>query len=188
MRWIVFILLLAICLTLDQAFLQVIAIGSIFPGTCGALVVFVALFAPRPTALWAALLAGTMLDLGSPAVDAQGHPYYVIGPYALGFVLGAYLVLLLRSIVFRRNPLTVGMLTLPFLLAVSVIFLAIWSIRGFYADAQLPWHSESVTSQIAQMIGWATYSALLALPLGWLLLITWSLWGFDQLPARPSRR
>ena len=47
MRWGVFILALAVCLTLDISFLQVLAIGPIFPGVCGALVVYVALFAPR---------------------------------------------------------------------------------------------------------------------------------------------
>ena len=188
MRWLAFIIALAACLTLDQAFLQVLAIGTVFPGTCGALVVFVAMFAARPTALWAALLTGLMLDLGAPVVNSQGQPYYVPGPYALGFVLGAYLVLLLRPIVFRRNPLTVGMLTLPMLLAVSVIYLAIWSVRGFYADTQLPWMTESVTREIARMLGWAGYSAILAVPLGWLLLLTWPLWRFDTVPARSGRR
>ena len=130
MRWGVFILALAVCLTLDISFLQVLAIGPIFPGVCGALVVYVALFAPRQTALWAALITGVMLDLGSPALFGESQMVHVIGPHALGYVFGAYLVLLLRSIVVRRNPLTVGMLVLPCLLAASLVYMGIWSISA----------------------------------------------------------
>lgn len=187
MRWIVFVIALAVALSLDSSFLQVLAIGPVFPGICGALVVFVALFAPRLTALWAALITGLMLDLGSPSISGEGLAFHVIGPHALGFVLGAYLVVLLRSVVVRRNPFTVGMLVLPCLLAMSAVSMAIWSVRGFYSDAPVPWGDGSIGGELGRSIGWAVYSALLAIPVGWLLLLSWSLWRFDPSVVRGSR-
>lgn len=188
MRWGVFILALAICLTLDLSFFQALAIGPVFPGVCGALVVYVALFAPRQTALWAALVTGIMLDLGSPALWGMDRIVHVIGPHALGFVFGAYLVLLLRSIVVRRNPLTVGMLVLPCLLAVSLVYMGIWSIRDIYSETHLPWAGVSSTGELGRMLGWAFYSAIIAIPIGWLLLLSWGLWKFDPSALRAVRR
>ena len=188
MRWGVFILALALCITLDISFIQVIAIGPIFPSVCAALVVFVALFAPRQTALWAALFTGVMLDLGSPVVLGSEDMVHVIGPHALGLVLGAYLVLLLRSIVVRRNPLTVGMLVVPCLLAASLVSMAIWTIRGFYGELEVPWAGLTAAGELGRIIGWAVYSALVAIPIGWLLLLSWTVWKFDPTALRTVRR
>ena len=188
MRWGVFILALAVCLTLDIAFLQVLAIGPIFPGVCGALVVYVSLFAPRLTALWAALLTGVMLDLGSPALLSTDQVIHVIGPHALGFVFGAYLVLLLRSIVVRRNPLTVGMLILPCLLAASLVYMGLWSIRTFYVETQVPWVGDTAVGELGRLMGWAFYSAIIGIPIGWLLLLSWGIWKFDPAALRAARR
>ena len=188
MRWPAFIIALAVTLTLDQAFLQVLAIGPVFPGCTATLVVFVALFAPRSTSMWAAFIAGLMIDLAQPAIMNGNEPYHVIGPSTLGYVLGTYLVLLIRPMIFRRNPLSLGMLCFPFLLAVGVIYIAMWSIRGFYPDTGVPWGQSAVTREFARILGQAVYSAILAIPLGWILLASWPAWKFDPMPARSGRR
>ena len=188
MRWGVFVLALALCLTLDISFIQVLAIGPIFPSVCAALVVFVALFAPRSTALWAALYTGVMLDLGSPVLLDGQEVIHVIGPHALGLVLGAYLVILLRSIVVRRNPLTVGMLVVPCIMAASLVSMAIWTFRGFYDGVEVPWAGLTAAGELGRILGLAVYSALVAIPIGWLLLLSWTVWKFDPTALRAARR
>jgi rod shape-determining protein MreD len=188
MRWGVFVIALAIFLVMDQSFLQVLALGSVFPGVCGTLVVYVAMFSPRSTSLWAAFICGLMLDLGSPDLLTTGQSIHVIGPYALGFTLGAYLVVLLRSIMVRRNPLTIAMLLIPCLLASSVVYLAIWSLRGFYTETVLPWGGVSLGIEMGRILGWILYSSVLAIPVGWLLLLSWEFWKFDPQAMRIARR
>lgn len=188
MRWGIFLIAMAIALTLDQSFLHVLAVGSVFPGICGTLVVFVALFAPRLTALWAALTVGLMLDLGTASATLDGTGIHVLGPHAIGLVLGVYLVLLLRSVVVRRNPFTVGMLVFPCLIAMGLFSMGLWSIRGFYSGTVLPWADASALGEFGRVLGWAFYSALLGVPIGWLLLLTWPVWRFDPALPRGSRR
>lgn len=48
---------------------------------------------------------------GAVAVGGAGLPVIVIGPHALGFVVAAALTLTLRGVLFRRNPLTMAVLT-----------------------------------------------------------------------------
>ena len=125
----VFIVALFFCVALDSGLMPVISIADYSPSTTATLVVFVALFAPRSAALWAGLAAGLLLDLSNPVAFAGDQALVVPGPYAIGFVFGTQLVLLLRSMVFRRNPIAVGLLTTPFLIAVSLAWMAIWLIR-----------------------------------------------------------
>ena len=188
MRWSIFIVMAAIALTMDQAFFHVLAVGNIFPGICGTLVVFVALFAPRLTALWAAMIVGLMLDLGTASSTTEGVAFHVLGPHALGLVLGVYLVLLLRSVVVRRNPFTVGMLVFPCLVAMGLFSMGIWSLRDLYTETLLPWGDTSATGELGRVIGGALYSAVLGIPIGWLLLLSWNLWRFDPVLPRGSRR
>ncbi|MDZ4830790.1 MAG: hypothetical protein SGJ09_11415 [Phycisphaerae bacterium] len=141
MRWGVFIVMLLVGIVLDTSFMQVFAVGTVWPAIVPALVTFVALHATRPTALWAAFLAGLLVDCTSPSIAFLDgvRPYQLIGPTALGFVLGAQLVLPLRSMVVRRNPLALGVLTILFVLATMVVTTAIYSARGWYAGTLPPW-------------------------------------------------
>lgn len=180
----VFVVALALCLGLDTAFLDLIAVGGVHPSATATLMVFVALFAPRSTALWAALAAGLVMDLLSPVAVADGRPLHLPGPFALGFVFGTQLVLLLRSMVFRRNPVAVGLLTLPYLLAVSLAYVALWSIRGFLPGSGVPWAGESATAELLRWLWRGLYSAGFGIPFGWLLLTTWPIWRFDTSSLR----
>ena len=175
---------LLICIALDTSFLSVISIGQVHPLSTATLVVFVSLFAPRPVALWASLAAGLLLDLVTPAVFGGDRMFYLPGPYALGFVFGTQLVLLLRSMVFRRNPFAVGLLTTPFLFAVSLAYMALWSIRGVYPDTSVPWAGDPAIDELIRRLGIAAYSGAFGIPMGWLLLFTWPIWRFDLTALR----
>ncbi|MHC4219084.1 MAG: rod shape-determining protein MreD [Planctomycetota bacterium] len=151
MRWVVFIVFALLGLVFDTGLNEVLRIeklGNIRPGLCGVVAVFVALSAPRTTALWACLVLGLLLDLSHPLTVAENRVVYLIGPYALGFALGGWLVIAGRAMVFRRRPLTIGVMTVLCLLAVL-------------------------------------YSGFIAIPVGWLLVQTIGLWGFQTMPHRP---
>ena len=176
----VFVIALFFCVSLDSSLMPVISIGGFSPSTTATLVVFVALFAPRSVALWAGLAAGLLMDLSIPAAAAGDRSLVVPGPYAIGFVFGTQLVLLLRSMVFRRNPIAVGLLTTPFLIAVSLAWMAIWLIRGLDADSILPWAGGHALSELFSRLVWAVMSGAVGIGTGWLLLFSWPVWRFDQ--------
>lgn len=180
----IFIVALFVCVAMDTSLLPVIAIGGVSPSTTATLIVFVALFAPRSTALWSALAAGLLLDLSLPAASQGDRTLFVPGPYALGFAFGAQLVLLLRSMVFRRNPVAVGLLTAPFLVAVTLVWMTIWSLRALHPDTILPWSGGNAAGEFLQRLGWAAYSGGIGIAFGWLLLFGWPAWRFDLTSTR----
>ena len=69
MRWGVFAIFALVGIALDVGFLDVLRIESLWdvrPSFCAVLAVFVALSAPRLTALWGCLAMGLLLDLSTP--------------------------------------------------------------------------------------------------------------------------
>lgn len=186
MKWPVFAIFafLAVVVQLSlRSTLTLHSIGGISPNLVGCLAVFVALFASRLSALWACWLLGLALDL---APQARYAPVHLIGPNALGFVFGCYIVLELRSMVFRRRALTIGLLTLLFLGASSMVAASILTIRGWYPGESMPLGGP--LNELLQRWGVAVYSALIAVPLGWLLARTVSLWGFHSSAPRRTVR
>ncbi|MDG2030346.1 MAG: hypothetical protein P8J45_05015 [Phycisphaerales bacterium] len=177
MRIGVFILFLVFVVILDTSLMEMLRIGGTVPGLAGTLAVFLVLAAPRRNALWACLAIGLLLDFNVDALY-DGRPYHLIGPYTLGFLFGANLILPLRSMVFSRNPLTFGLLTAFFLLAVSIVYLALWQIRGHYEGSMPVWGDGSAVSAFGMLLLWAVYSGAIAIPMGWLLVRTTPLWGF----------
>jgi rod shape-determining protein MreD len=181
-RWPIFAVFAFAALVLQLSARNALTLYSLWgisPDVVAALVVFVALFAPRTGALWAAWGLGLLVDL-SPQDHAGG--YYVVGPHALGYTAGAYLVLQLRTMVFRRRALTVGFLTSLALVAASLVAVMLLSIRSFYAgDGAMGY---GPMSDLGQRCMIAMYSGLVAVPLGWLLGYTMPLWGFQPAAGR----
>lgn len=179
MRIGVFIVSLLLVVVIDTRLMEMLRIGSIVPGLAGTLAVFLVLAAPRRSALWACLSIGLLLDFNVEAIY-MGSPYHLIGPYTLGFLFGANLILPLRSMVFNRNPLTFGLLTFLFLIAVTVVYVALWRIRGYYADTLPVWGTAGAMTEFGRLFFWALYSGGIAIPVGWLLVKTTPVWGFTS--------
>jgi hypothetical protein len=168
MKWWAFIPLLLIAVVLDTSFMSVAAIGEVVPRITPALVVLVALYAHRQTALWAALFAGVMVDLNTTELYDGVRPYILIGPTSLGYVLGAAIVLPLRSMVVRRNPFSFGVLVALFALGAMLVTTLIFSMRGWYAGTTPPWMPEG------RALGWMGVEALRALWSGAIaVLLAW---------------
>ena len=176
MRWSVFAIFALLGVTLESGFLQVFTLrwlGNLTPSFVACLVVFLSLFAGRWTALWACWILGLLMDLCVPR-----HPLPLVGLHALGYVAGCYAILQMRTMVFRRRVITIGLLTFVCLIAVTVVGNAIYLIRSWYSDGMLSVYP-SALEELLRGLGVAIYSLLLAIPVGWLLVRTVPWWGFQ---------
>jgi hypothetical protein len=184
MRLGVLLIFLVVAIVADTRFMEVFRIGPVIPSIAGTLAVYLVLSGPRHGALWSCLVLGLLLDFSEVAMYDGVHPYHLLGPYALGFLFGANLILPLRSMVFSRNPLTFGLLTFLFLVAVTVVYLALWQVRGFYLGSPPPWGDSGALSELGTRCLWALYSGVIAVPFGWVLVRTSPIWGFTTSLAR----
>jgi hypothetical protein len=186
-RWGVFIVFLFVALVLDTGFFGVMKIAGVVPAVTPCVAVFVAMSAPRHAALAACLVIGVVLDLTTRISMAPDRGIYFIGPWALGHLVGCHLMLPLRTMVFRRNPLTMGVMTLFFLVIASTVAVAALLVRSCYPEVTFYWQGETPLRELLARWGWATYCAILAVPTGWLLARTAPLWGFHPSVQRSGR-
>jgi rod shape-determining protein MreD len=189
-RWIVFAVAALVGLVFDTGLSEVLRIeklGHVRPSLCVVVAVFVALSAPRTAALWACLVLGLLLDLAQPLTVAENRVVYLIGPHALGYLVGGWLVVSGRAMVFRRRPLTIGVMTVLCLLAVQLVAVSLYALRAqpWYPGQPLFWTDTTTIAELGVRLLAVIYSGLLAIPVGWLLVQTIGLWGF---PAAPHRQ
>ena len=186
MRWAVFGIFAYLTLVLDTSLLELLAGRElqIKPSACGLLAAFICLSAPRMAAMWACLTLGLLLDLSDPLSLGEADKLHLIGPRTLGYVCGGYLVLQLRTIVFRQRALTIGTMTFICLLAVHLVAVAVYVIRSWYPGGDLSWAQTTTLGELLRRFLMALYSGLLAIPFGWLLVRSMPLWGFQTLSHR----
>jgi rod shape-determining protein MreD len=187
MRWGVFIVALFACLVLDAGFLNVLEIRGVTPALIPVLAVFVAMSAPRRTALWGCFVIGLLVDLSNRMTVAPDLPFHLIGPNVLGYVAGCHLLLPLRTMVFRRNPLTIGVMTLLFLFIASLVAVAVLLVRSWYPDTEIFWRGDSALGELTARFFTSLYSSLIAIPAGWIFARTAPLWGFHPSAQRSAR-
>lgn len=137
---------------------------------------FIAICAPAHQALWACLALGLGMDL-----TALRDGPVVIGPYAVGLALGCQLVLALRGLMIRRNPLTLVVLSVLMGLVCQVWVTAVFTARRV-VDHQTEWHA---TAELASRIGSAVLTGGSALALSLLLLPLAPLLGLAGGHAKP---
>lgn len=184
MRWGVFAIVALLVLAIDAGLSDVLRIESLWdvrPNFSSALAVFIALSAPRTAALWACFVIGLLLDLTIEHTAAGGRSVYLVGPYALGLLAGGWLVIRGRTMVFRRRALTIGVMTMLCLLVAQVVIVVLLVLRSrsWYPGGAIDWPGTSVGIELLRRILIALYSGVAALPAGWLLVRTLSLWGFQ---------
>jgi rod shape-determining protein MreD len=136
MNWLVYLLALWVLLGLEIGLKPSLALGptGIAPSLVVPLVVFVAMHAPAVAALWAAAVAGLLLDLTFPVPLEGGGEVRIPGPAALGLVLAAALVLNLRSMLIKRNPLTLAAAATVGAAVASVVVVALLTVRDLAGD------------------------------------------------------
>lgn len=186
MRFALYLVILGLAVAADAALMPALELGGARPSAVAAVVVFSILLAAREPAWFAAVVGGLALDVTSP-IPFDGRTIVVIGPWALGFAFGATLILTVRGSLVRRNPLTIAVAVFIFLLAASLVWCGIWSMRAWLPHSLPPWGDGSVMQEFAHRARWALWSAAVALPLGWLLLRTVRAWAFPGVAGRALR-
>ncbi len=181
MRWSVYILAVLLAVAFDSSLGAVLEVSGAQPRLLPCVVVFALLAAPRGIAVRAAMLAGLVADLLSPAVRADGTQLVVIGPWVLGFALGSLAVVPLRSLLYRRNAIAGGFATLVFCMLAAVAFVMVWVLRILLTRDDSPaWWPGSGAGEVWIQTKSAMASAVLALPALWLLEKTRVAWGFSS--------
>jgi hypothetical protein len=186
MRWPVFLIAAYVAIALDEGLGLALSIPDatgVRPRFALILAVFVALAAPGLTAAWAALLLGVLVDLTTPVLTGAGRSAVLVGPWALGFFVGAYVGLQLRGLVFRDSPLTLAVMVLVVGAFVHLVATAVLWARGFSWLLGEPLGADwSASGQLVHGFFELIYTALAAVPVGWLLFRTEPLWAFQ--PAK----
>lgn len=185
MKWGIFAVVLLICLAIDTSLIAIFQIellgGMVKPSALALLALFVSLWAPKGTALWACVLIGIFVDASSPIAS---RVYF--GPHIVGFAFAGLLMAYLRGIVMRRELFAFVCLSVIFTLALSIVVVAVLTIRSWYPNELGQW---SPLSELGRRALSSIYTGLFAVPFGWLLMKTSRLWAFHvSASARVSWR
>lgn len=186
MNWVFFSLIAWIMLGFEQGLKSIFELGDtgIAPSFLAIYAVFIASSAPPRSAQWASLVLGAMVDLSSPIASTDANLFTVLGPNALGALLACQLVLALRGLMFRKNPLSLAFLTFVGSLTWQVVVTAIMTIRNFAGDPTLFVPSHELVTRIAASL----YTGVMALPVSIALIIMIPLFAFQYVPYRFSTR
>lgn len=192
MRWPIFLIVAFVTIVIDTSFigvLQLQTLRGIAPSLSIALVVFICLFASRLSALAGAFLLGVMMDFSSPLSMSGGlGTVSLLGPHALGFLFAGYLIVQMRTMVFRQRSITIGALSTIAWIAAALVAITIFLFRSWYGDGVNYPTSGGAVRELLRQIGIGIYSGLLAIPVGWALLATIPAWGFQAYHARRTIR
>jgi rod shape-determining protein MreD len=187
MRWLIFIIFAFAALVLELGLRNLLKLelaGDASPGFVLILAVFIATWAPPRVALWSGLILGLLLDLTTPFMHEDGA-YMLMGPAALGYLLGSYAVVQLRGLMYRDSPFALAALVFLGGIFVHLMIVAVLTVRGlpFLAYPIPGWDAPS---QLYHRFWELLYSAIVAVPIGFVLLRTLPLWAFEGVKA--SRR
>ncbi|MGQ0626738.1 MAG: hypothetical protein ACT4PL_01400 [Phycisphaerales bacterium] len=131
------------------------------------LVVFIAMYGQPLPVLWTGLVLGLLSDLatGQYLVHATQSTVTIPGPGAIGWCAAAYLVLTLRALVMRRNPIAFIVLCVFAAGLASVVAVAVLSLRQFlgFGDAVPFSGREQLTARLVASLLTAISSAALLL-------------------------
>lgn len=149
------------------------------------LLVFVALFAGPTTVYWAALALGLMTDLTNLVEAGEGAGRLVVlGPYAIGYLVAGQLVLTLRGVMIRRNPLTLAFLAVMASVVAHIVVVAFMTAHALYGEAFV-W---SAGREVAQRLGVSVATGVSALALSLVLFPLSPALGFQTGQSRRFSR
>jgi rod shape-determining protein MreD len=181
MRWPVVAIMAYVVLGLETAVKPELAISPsgfrFSPTFLVPFITFVALSGPTVPVLWVAVLLGLVADLYSPR-DAGN--LVVVGPYALGYMAGAYLVLVMRGLMFRRSPLSMIFLSILATAMAELVVVTIMTMRSVYTDPSAWAAGRELTNR---MLG-ALYTVMTAGVLSLILFPLTPLFGFQDIHSR----
>ena len=189
MRWLTLAVAAYVAFALEAGVGPLWQIGGVTPSVLLLLAAFVALWAHEASALWAAVLLGVLTDLLPGGL--------VVGPHALGFALGAWLVVRVRGLVFRQAWWTIPAMTLLAGVAAYPTAEVLTSLRLWWEGAgsgaggaagagggEWPGFWSRLGVDALRLV----YTAVLAAAAGWLLDRSAPWWRFATRPSAERRR
>lgn len=185
MRWLVFAISAFVMLVFELGLAALLNIKGVTPSFLLILNVFIALSAPRKDAIWSALILGLLVDLiDSSKVGIEPGDFALIGPASLGYLTGVLVTLELRGLIFRDSPIVLAIMVVAAGTFVHLVIVAAITVRGLSwvpADAIPGWN---VAEQLTRRFFTLLYSAVIAMPLGMILVRLDPLWNFDHRAGR----
>jgi len=184
-NWLTFALASWILMGLELGLKDRLAIGAsgVAPTFVLPLAVFVAAAAPARIAIGAAMILGLIIDLTGPVPLQNGGLVTIAGPHALGFALGAQVVVLLRGMMLTRSVLTLAVLTMIAGTLAAIVVVALHTARAAYDP--IAWRP---LSQLGVRLLSAAYTGAAAIALGLVLMPLAPLFQFDVLHGRRAYR
>ena len=181
MRWPVVAIMAYVVLGLEVAVKPALAIAPanyrFDPTFVVPFLTFIALSGPTVPVLWVALVLGMVVDLYT---ERDAGDLVVLGPYALGYMAGAYLVLVMRGLMFRRSPLSMIFLSILATAICELVVVFIFTLRHVYTGPEL-W---SAGTELANRLLGAGYTALSGGLLSLILFPLTPLFGFQDIHSR----
>lgn len=174
MNWVLFAITTYLLLAIQGGFAEAWVLGQATPNLLLVFAVFIGLSARPAVVAWSLLLLGVLLDLQPGPLAGRA---IVLGPHALGFLVGAYAILQLRNLLFRESVFTMVLMTLAVGSFAALVEVLLYALRGMPMLGNDPtgWRA---TEQLGYRLFEVLYSAAAAIPLGWLLNRTRRWWGF----------
>ena len=172
-----------LCLGLEEALRPPLMLGQtgIAPYFVLVLVAYIATNASTYPVLWTSLLLGLAVDLTAMRpIDGGTAVINIIGPNALGYVAGAYLVLTLRGVMIRRNPVTLAFLTVCCSLLAQLVVVTLYLFRSLF-DSAITFNA---FDDLAARAACCLYTVASAFVLGYLLERCRPWFGFSDQSAR----
>lgn len=168
MNWIVFLIGAWLTFGLETGLRDGLQLGptGAAPSFVMIYIVFISLSAPKRTAVFASMTLGIVLDLTRATPSADGLSIvWSIGPMALGAVLASYTTVMVRGVLYQRNPLAAPIVVFAASFLAWLVVNGVFTARSWY-DPAID-HSAMLT--LARDFVSALYTALVALTLGLLL-------------------
>ncbi len=164
-------------LLLQATLRPVWSVGGVAPEPLLILAVFLGQCGPSTPALFSALLFGVLADALSRPYPEAG---VLIGPAAVGYVVAAFAVLQLRSLVFRHSVLSLVVMTVAGGFFAALVETAVLAVRGLtFLAADAP-PGFTALGHLGRALLTVLYTAALAVPVGWMLLKTRPTWRFGH--------
>lgn len=187
MNWIFFAVISWIFFGMERGLKDALRLGdtTIAPSFVMILGAFIALSAPPLPALWGCLILGVVMDLTwGVEMKPESAPLDLLGPYALGMLLAGQLIITIRALMMRRNPLTVAFASFVGAIVCQVVVVAIVTLRGIMGDLT----NWDASGQLLARMGAALYTGLVAIIISLLLFPLSGLLGFPSTHPRRGMR
>jgi len=187
MNWLVFLIAAWIVLGMEVGLRDAFQVGvsSVAPSFLMVLVVFVSLWARPATLLGASAMIGVLMDLVHQVPTKDGETVVIVGPWALGCMAAGYTVLNFRGMMFRRNPITAGILAVIAGAVAAAVVVSLLRLRGSYDRIEFG----GAAVELWPRLGSALYTGVIAIPMTWVLHRLGGLMGFRRpMEAAAGRR